>query len=128
MQVESQLRPDAVGRNGNGSLDVGIGQINSIHFQALAKFGIGPSQLKDACIGIYVAAWQLKKGMASRGNTWEGVANYHSSTPYFNRRYQVLLNNELVRSKVISGAMLQVPPLRPGTVQSGKSTTSSYDQ
>jgi soluble lytic murein transglycosylase-like protein len=112
LRVESGLQPNAVARNRNGSIDVGIGQINSIHFRELAKFGISPTHLKDACIGIYVAAWQLKKGMTARGNSWEGIASYHSSTPYFNRRYQILLNNELVKANAISGAILPVPPLK----------------
>jgi hypothetical protein len=113
LKVESNLNPGAVGKNDNQSVDVGIGQMNSTHFKELAKYGIGPDQLKDACVGTYVAAWHLKKGIAAHGNTWEAIARYHSSTPYFNKRYQILLSNELVRSKVLVGVIQPVPPLRP---------------
>jgi soluble lytic murein transglycosylase-like protein len=112
LRVESGLKSGAIGKNGNGTVDVGIGQMNSMHFPALAKFGVGPEELKNACIGTYVAAWQLKKGMTAHGNTWEAIARYHSGTPYFNKRYQILLSNELIRSKVLIGMIQAVPPLR----------------
>lgn len=111
LRVESGLKPGAIGKNGNGTVDVGIGQMNSMHFPALAKFGVGPEQLKNACIGTYVAAWHLKKGIAAHGNTWEAIARYHSGTPYFNNRYQILVSNELIRSNVLSGVIQAVPAL-----------------
>lgn len=113
LRIESNLNPAAVGKNGDGSADVGIGQMNSIHFKELSKFGIGPDQLKDACIGTYVAAWHLRKGMQQFGNTWEAIARYHSATPYFNNRYQILLKNELIRSGAIAGRLQAVPGLKP---------------
>lgn len=111
LKIESGLNPNAVGRNGNGTVDVGIGQINSIHFTKLAQYGVAPKHLRDACIGTYVAAWHLRKAITRHGNTWFGIAAYHSTTPYLNARYQALLNNELVRSGVLQGPLLSVPPL-----------------
>lgn len=112
LRIESGLKPDAVGRNTNGTVDVGIGQMNSMHFKEIAKFGIAPEWLKDACVGTYVAAWHLKKGTAKYGNSWFGIAAYHSATPYFNTRYQILLRNELVKAHVLDGRLLPVPPLK----------------
>lgn len=112
LKVESGLKPEAVGRNDNGTVDVGIGQMNSMHFKELAKYGVAPEYLKDACVGTYVSAWHLKKGIAKYGNTWFGIATYHSATPYFNNRYQILLRNELVKANVITGNLLPVPPLK----------------
>jgi soluble lytic murein transglycosylase-like protein len=112
LRVESGLRPDAVGRNDNGTIDVGIGQMNSMHFGSLARWGVTPQHLKDACVGTYVAAWHLSKTMRTHGNTWFGVAAYHSATPYFNSRYQALIRNELRRAGVLQGGMEAVPPLR----------------
>ena len=117
LKVESNLKPGAVGKNDNGTLDVGIGQMNSIHFRELGRHGVRPGDLKDACIGTYVAAWHLSKEIAKHGNTWFGIAAYHSATPYFNRRYQILLSNELIRSGVMQGKILPVPTLRPGQVK-----------
>lgn len=111
LKIESNLNPHAMARNVNGSVDVGIGQMNSIHFDELAKHGITPGHLRDACIGTYVAAWHLSKCISRYGNTWFGIASYHSATPYFNRRYQALLFNELVKTGVLQGAPLAVPSL-----------------
>ena len=117
LNVESRLNPRAVNRNDNGSVDVGIGQMNSMHFPELLSHGITSSHLKDACIGTYVAAWHLRKQMTRYGNTWFGIAAYHSATPYFNRRYQALVKNDLIRMGVLQESIQQVPPLRPvGTV------------
>lgn len=113
LKIESNLNPNAIGQNNNGTQDVGIGQMNSMHFKELAKFGIALEQLKDACTGTYVAAWHLKKEIARHGNTWNAIARYHSATPYFNTRYQILLHNELVKAGVIDGQKIPVPPLRP---------------
>lgn len=111
LNVESGLKSGAMGKNQNGSVDIGIGQINSVHLKELSRFGIGPVHLQDACIGTYVAAWHLKKTIAARGNTLEGVASYHSRTPYFNKRYQALLINEMIRSGAIRGQQMTVPPI-----------------
>jgi hypothetical protein len=121
LKVESNLNPRVVGRNVNGTIDVGIGQINSRNFSLLAAYGIQPAHLLDPCIGSYVAAWHLSKVIALHGNTWEAVARYHSGTPYFNRRYRILLNNELVAAGVLSGPRLPVPALRPGDPVSTRS-------
>lgn len=113
LKVESNLKPGAIGKNDNGSIDVGIGQMNSMHFKELAKHGIAPDQLKDACVGTYVAAWHLRKSIVKFGNTWFAVASYHSGTPYFNTRYQILLKNELIRSGLLTGNIQPVPPIKP---------------
>jgi soluble lytic murein transglycosylase-like protein len=100
LQVESGMRPHVVNRNRNGSIDVGMAQINSIHFRELAQWGITPERLLDHCVATHVAAWHLKRVMLLHGNTWFGVAAYHSTTPVHNQRYQALLKQELVRSGV----------------------------
>lgn len=112
LTVESRMNPNTVTKNSNGSIDVGIAGINSIHFKDLAKVGVAPSDLLDACVATYVAAWKVSKKMARWGNNWFGIAAYHSETPYFNQRYQVLLQNQLVRSGVLAGSIAPVPPLR----------------
>lgn len=125
LKVESNLNPHAVGKNDNGTLDVGIGQMNSRHFKELQRHGVTPTDLRDACIATYVAAWHLSKMIAEHGNTWRGIAAYHSKTPYFNNRYQILLNNEMVRSGAMEGKILPVPPLRPGKTMQARTKTPS---
>jgi soluble lytic murein transglycosylase-like protein len=100
LQVESGMRPHVVNRNRNGSIDVGMAQINSIHFRELSQWGITPERLLDPCVATHVAAWHLKRVMLRHGNTWFGVAAYHSVTPVHNLRYQALVRQELVRTGV----------------------------
>ncbi len=124
LAVESNLKPGAIGRNANGTIDVGMGQMNSIHFKDLAKYGIAPEHLTDPCVATYVTAWHLKKLILQHGNTWEGIARYHSGTPTFNQRYQVLLRNELVRSGAITGILLEQQPRLATTEQKSPSGDS----
>lgn len=112
LRVESSLKPNTVTRNENGTMDVGMGGMNSSNFRELSRFGIAPEHLLDACVATYVAAWHLKKNVNKFGNTWFGVAAYHSVTPYFNHRYQTMLYNELVKSGTVHGSVLTVPPLK----------------
>ncbi len=100
LQVESGMRPHVVNRNRNGSIDVGMAQINSIHFRELSQWGITPERLLDPCVATHVAAWHLKRVMLRHGNTWFGIAAYHSVTPVHNQRYQALVRQELARNGV----------------------------
>jgi soluble lytic murein transglycosylase-like protein len=97
VQVESRGNPHAVNHNTNQTVDVGRGQINSIHFAELAKYGIEPEHLFNACISDFVSAWLLRRAINRHGNTWFGIAAYHSTTPEKNQRYQQLVYNELQR-------------------------------
>ncbi|WP_194725914.1 lytic transglycosylase domain-containing protein [Noviherbaspirillum malthae] len=78
---ESSFKPNAVGRNSNGSEDVGVTQTNSVHFEELRRYGIGRNDLFDACTSVYVAGWLLQKKVKRHGNTWTAVGAYHSETP-----------------------------------------------
>ena len=95
LKVESDLRPWAFGRNANGTVDMGMAQINSIHLPELARHGIQTQHLFDPCVASYVAAWLLRKNIDRHGLTWHGVAAYHSLTPEHNQRYQGLLMKAL---------------------------------
>jgi soluble lytic murein transglycosylase-like protein len=95
--VESSLNPFAVSKNTNGSVDLGIAQINSQHWPKLAAIGIKPEHLYDPCVASYVGAWMLRKNIDTHGLTWQSVARYHSSTPHLNQRYQARLYAALQR-------------------------------
>lgn len=91
------MRAHVVNHNPNGTVDVGMAQINSVHFPELAQWGITPAQLMDPCVATHVAAWHLKRSLLRHGNTWFGVAAYHSTTPEHNLRYQELVRREMAR-------------------------------
>jgi soluble lytic murein transglycosylase-like protein len=95
LRVESKLNTQAINRNKNGTVDVGIAQINSVHFKELSKFGISPQHLMNACISTYVAAWHLKKQLTQYGNTWFAIGAYHSAHQPYNRRYALRVFKQL---------------------------------
>lgn len=125
LKIESGLKPQ-VSRNRNGSVDVGIGQTNSVHFSELKKFDIGPNELMDVCVGTYVAAWHLRKAIATHGNTWPGIATYHSKTPSKNLRYQILLRNELIRSGALAGSVEAAPAVATNPSSSNLNDRASH--
>jgi len=113
LSVESRLDPGARNVNSNGTVDLGIGQINSVHLPELARRGIEERHLLDPCIGTYVAGWHLGRQMQRFGQTWWGVGAYHSTASARNQRYQVLVYNEMVRAGALRGPLRPVPPLEP---------------
>ena len=88
---ESRGRADALHHNANGSLDYGLMQINSAHQAELRRWGIAPEQLMEPCVGVYVAAWHLRKMMLKYGNTWDAVGAYHSETPALRDSYKAAI-------------------------------------
>jgi soluble lytic murein transglycosylase-like protein len=111
LMVESRLNPKAINVNMNGTRDIGVAQINSIHLPVLQNHGIKESHLMDGCVNTYVGAWLLRKQISRYGLNWFGIAAYHSVTPEKNYRYQVLVYNEMVRSGAIQNIAMTVPPL-----------------
>lgn len=99
---ESRNNPTLVLRNKNGSLDIGYGGINSIHWSELGRFDVDPSQLRDACVNTYVAAWLLAKKMAKYGDSWDAIGAYHSETPDKKAIYVGHIRRILIRWRVIA--------------------------
>jgi soluble lytic murein transglycosylase-like protein len=79
--VESQYTPSAVNRNTNGSRDLGMMQINTIHLPTLARYGIGERELMDPCTSIFVGAWVVRQNLNRYGYTWLGIGAYNSANP-----------------------------------------------
>lgn len=77
--VESGMNPYAVGRNVDGSRDVGLMQINSSHFTELASRGIDEYRLiTEPCTSIMVGASILSGMIKVYGNNWEAVGAYNA--------------------------------------------------
>lgn len=75
--VESRHNPNAVGRNTNGSYDLGLMQINSTWFPTLKRYGIQPKLLTNACASTFVGAWVLAQTIHRYGFTWQAIAAYN---------------------------------------------------
>lgn len=94
-KTESGLNPKAINRNKNGSVDLGLMQINSSWLPALRKFGIDQQQLMEPCISIEVGAWILAQNFQRMGNSWRAVGAYNSSKPVFRLQYALKIYKNL---------------------------------
>ena len=78
---ESGMDPSRIGRNSNGTIDIGLLQINSWWLPRLAAFGVTKESLLDACTNAFVGTWILAQNIARYGNSWEAVGAYNAVTP-----------------------------------------------
>ncbi|ADO49172.1 Lytic transglycosylase catalytic [[Enterobacter] lignolyticus SCF1] len=77
--VESGMNPRAIGWNHDGTHDVGLMQINSVHFPELAPLGIDEQRLMaEPCTSIMVGASILSNMIKVYGNNWEAVGAYNA--------------------------------------------------
>lgn len=75
------MKPTAIGRNRDGSFDIGLMQINSSHMARLKKMGVSEKQLlNDPCISVIVGASILSDMMKIYGYSWEAVGAYNAGT------------------------------------------------
>lgn len=86
-RTESGLNPLAIGRNPNGSHDIGLMQINSAWLSTLATYGISERDLFEPCTNIHVGAWILAYNFYRIGYTWDAVGAYNSVNPRSRRTY-----------------------------------------
>jgi len=85
---ESGMNPSLVsGRNKNGTVDIGLFQINSSWLPKLKKLGVTEKQLYDGCVSAYVGAWILAHELNTHGATWRAVGAYNSPTEGNRRVY-----------------------------------------
>jgi len=114
---ESRLQPAALGRNANGSIDVGAFQINSVHLSELGRYGIGASALADGCVSAEVAAWHYRRQVNREGDSWLAVGGYHSRNPARAAWYANQVASILMRWHVMPVGALPFPverTLAPG--------------
>jgi soluble lytic murein transglycosylase-like protein len=77
--VESGMNPYAVGKNHDGTIDVGLMQINSTHFTELEQHGISERRLMtEPCTSIMVGASILSGMIKVYGYNWEAVGAYNA--------------------------------------------------
>lgn len=86
-QQESGLNPAAINKNANGSVDVGLMQINSLWWPRLTQAGFDTAWLLDPCYNVMFGSWILAQNVARHGMTWEAVGAYHSSTDWRAQQY-----------------------------------------
>lgn len=86
-KTESNFNPSAIGRNKNGTYDIGVMQINSWWLPTLRKYGIEEKDLSDPCTNIHVGAWVLAQNIQRMGNSWDAVGAYNARDPELRIKY-----------------------------------------
>ena len=107
---ESRLQPAALGRNANGSIDVGAFQINSIHLSELARYGIDRAALADGCVSAPTSPPGTTGARSTYTATrWQAVGDYHSRTPARAAWYANQIAAILMRWKAMPPGALPFP-------------------
>ena len=76
--VESTHNPDVISKpNRNGTYDIGLMQVNSVHLPRLSRYGITQATLMDACASTYVGAWIMAENVRRYGWSWQAIAAYN---------------------------------------------------
>jgi soluble lytic murein transglycosylase-like protein len=77
-RIESNLNPKAMNKNQNGSIDIGLMQINSFWIKTLGlDFG---KLISDPCYNTMTGAKVLKQCIDRYGYTWEAVGCYNATS------------------------------------------------
>lgn len=98
-KIESKLNPNAINRNTNGTVDIGIMQINSVHMKELNKRGFRQEHLFNPKINIFAGAWILRQCFDKHGVSQDGLTCYNGrikDNPY---GYKVLKELKQVYEK-----------------------------
>ena len=78
-RVESGLNPRARNINADGSQDIGLMQINSMHLPRLLKLGITEERLlNEPCLSVEVGASILAEFIQRFGYNWTAVGAYNA--------------------------------------------------
>lgn len=82
-------------RNTNGSIDLGVMQVNTLWLPALSRYTrLNPAEVQDrllhqACFNIAAAGLIMRTYLnETRGDLMPAIGNYHSHTPLLNQGYQ----------------------------------------
>lgn len=85
--IESSMNPRAINLNKNGTRDIGLMQINSMHLKRLSKIGVTENSLLDPEVNIYVASLLLSSHIRKRGYNLNAIGCYHSANPVYKNQW-----------------------------------------
>jgi soluble lytic murein transglycosylase-like protein len=86
-QQESAMNSQAIHHNQDGSVDMGLMQINSRWLPSLSRHGIERHMLWDPCTNVDVGAWILAANFRRYGVNWNGLGAYNAGAPQLRIRY-----------------------------------------
>ena len=94
-KVESGLNPVAINKNRNGTMDMGIMQINTVHLPTLAKYGVTQSHLWEPETNINIGAWVLSGCVKRNGYTTKALDCYNGDkTGKYSKKVLAMFNKE----------------------------------
>lgn len=99
-------KPGQIVKNKNGSVDMSVAGINSIHLPELKRFNIDKSVLvNNTCVNLMVGAWIFAQRMAEVNTNdpkqlWRAIGAYNSKTEKFNLIYQGLVWQNIQRLRI----------------------------
>lgn len=96
---ESKFNPNAINRNSNGSVDIGVMQINSVHLKELEKYGFRKEHLFNPKINIYAGAWILKRCFNKHGVSENGINCYNGRIENNTYAYEIIKELKFVYEK-----------------------------
>lgn len=114
-KVESNLNPKAINKNLNGSIDIGVMQVNSSWISTLGLDG--DKLISDPCYNVMTGTKILKNCIDRHGYTWEAVGCYNAVSKYKRVNYSWKIYNKLkaegfrVRSEKTANNNLTHPPI-----------------
>jgi len=95
-KVESNFNPYAINVNKNGTVDIGLMQINE---STARYYGYNPRELFNVCKNVEVASLKIRDCYKRYGNTYETVGCYHSEKLFHKVRYVKNIKNALMSLK-----------------------------
>jgi len=90
---ESNFDPYAINKNKNGTYDIGIMQINTIHLDKLNELGLDRKDLFNPRINIYFGGYVLANCFNRFGVTIKGLTCYNglvAGNPYGYEVYRII--------------------------------------
>ncbi|WP_347558473.1 lytic transglycosylase domain-containing protein [Robbsia sp. KACC 23696] len=79
--VETRLRSNTIHRNTDGSRDLGLMQINSVHLPRLEQKGVTAAMLlENPCVSIMTGAEILAQNVRRHGYNWDAVGAYNAGS------------------------------------------------
>ena len=116
-EIESSSNPQAINRNQDGSIDMGLMQVNSSWITTL---GLDSGRLlSDPCYNVRAGARILKYCIVKHGYTWEAVGCYNAASKHKRVGYSWKVYNKLKAEKSNSPS----PPFAKGVITNPKSRT-----
>lgn len=127
-KTESSFRPTVIAKNTDGSVDIGLMQVNSWWLERrsspnkpkrLGDYGVTKEQLLDPCTNIHAGAWVLAQNMKMYGNTWKAIGAYNAVTPWKQERYvrKVQKNLQIAIEKSKGAGLYQAQSVQEKTLK-----------